>query len=382
MANPFSTPDIEAHDMRRSQLRIGCRGPSPELIAGVIQAGDPALRRTGGATLSVCDLRRLRTVIFCGLIALSTAMPSRAQADTSPSRRQAQPSSSEAEPNAEASQTSGDGPTPSLEESREVPEDPMADVWSSIRKGDAHVAAAEYDEAIVAYQYSLDRLANAPEWAIQLRMLQKLLATAHLGSYRVGREPKRLRRAKELLEAYRDGLPLDSEDRHSAARLISEITAQLASAEASARAEQTVALARARKPSVDAATTRMLTSGIVVGSVGLLAIGPAVAGLTIMVQRWRDAERLVGDTHDIEEARRQSERLEEYERAAERMGTMGLISAIAGAATVTTGVVLTVVAQRKRKSQLRRSIAGQQIRSQGAIWPQRRGLGLSWSVRF
>ncbi|TPV97013.1 MAG: hypothetical protein B7733_01730 [Myxococcales bacterium FL481] len=236
----------------------------------------------------------------------------------------------------------------------------MERVWELIRTGDARVDAAEYQQAVAAYQEALEILTPRPEWAAQQNMLRSLLAEAHEGVYGIHRNPVHLRKAKVLLEQYIGNLETGSSELGPARRRLEAIEQKLVEIEAAAQQEAAASsdgeVDPSPRPQAQPAATGVdkpprgpghprIVAGSVLTAIGAGALIPTGYFMVKLIDHQQHGREQEDDPNVPQDE------LDEITADRNQAATLTLISGLAAGAFLATGVALLVTGKRKNRAQ-------------------------------
>jgi hypothetical protein len=211
---------------------------------------------------------------------------------------------------------------------------------------------ARYDDAVVLWTEAYEILEPTRENRAIRNDLVYNISSAQVEAYRVDRDPKRLRQAKQLLERYvavyrelSEGDDTSEQEIKQAETRIAEIDAMLDDAEKRARMEREQ---RGNGPATEAARRQaraLVISGAAVTSIGVVALGVAFAGVGIGVQ----ADRRFED----EPAQRELNR-----RRGRQANVLIATGTALGAACLAAGIALLVIGKRNERKLKTNAVAG------------------------
>lgn len=231
-------------------------------------------------------------------------------------------------------------------------ETPLSRAEQLFRRGVTRYETARYDDAVALWTEAYEILEPTRENRAIRNDLVYNISSAQVEAYRVDRDPKRLRQAKQLLERYvavyrelSEGDDTSEQEIAQAETRIAEIDAMLDDAERKARLEREQ---RGSAPATAAARRQaraLVISGAAVTSVGGVALGVAFAGVGIGVQ----ADRRFED----QPAQRELNR-----RRGRQANVLVATGTALGVAFLAAGIALLVIGKRNQRKLKASPVAG------------------------
>jgi hypothetical protein len=229
---------------------------------------------------------------------------------------------------------------------------PLQRAEQLFRRGVARYETAKYDEAVQLWTEAYGILEPTRENRAIRNDLVYNISRAQVEAYRVDRDPKRLRQAKQLLERYvavyrelSEGDDTSGNEIAQAETKIAEIDGMLQEADREAKRN---ADARASEPAKSAARRQakaLVISGAVVTSAGIVGLGVAFAGIGVGVRADREFEE--------EPAQRETNR-----RRGRQANVLVATGTAVGVAFLAAGIALLVIGKRNERRLRATAVAG------------------------
>jgi tetratricopeptide (TPR) repeat protein len=240
-------------------------------------------------------------------------------------------------------------------------ETPLQRAEQLFRRGVTRYETARYDEAVQLWTEAYEILEPTRENRAIRNDLVYNISSAQVEAYRIDRDPKRLRQAKQLLERYvavyrelSEGDDTSEQEIGQAETRIAEIDAMLDDAERRARIEREQ---RGTGPATAAAKRQaraLVISGAAVTSFGVVGLAVAFAGVGMGVQ----ADRRFEDEPGQRELNR---------RRGRQANVLIATGTALGVAFLAAGITLLVIGKRNERK----------LRANAVAWGGTYGLGLS-----
>jgi hypothetical protein len=231
-------------------------------------------------------------------------------------------------------------------------ETPLSRAEQLFRRGVTRYETARYDEAVQLWTEAYEILEPTRENRAIRNDLVYNISSAQVEAYRIDRDPKRLRQAKQLLERYvavyrelSEGDDTSEQEIRQAEARIAEIDAMLDEADRRARLEREQRGTAPAKAAARRQARAMVISGAVLTPLGVIALGVLFAGVGIGVQ----ADRQFED----EPSQR------EYYRERGRQANVIIAASVAPmVAFLASGITLLVLGKKKERDLRASAVAG------------------------